>query len=316
MAGIDVNEADEKIIRELLKGRNRPSNLARELDYTREYVSQRLKRLREHDVVNRPDSGIYEVADRSAADLTEQSGYREKAIEAHGEECTICGSRENIQIHHIDGDRSNDNLDNLVPVCRPHHYEIHSQNGELQEWTEKILPRDERGYDRMRYQFEGPRDLWDEWKTTVPRDKSLQERILELLEADRDGRVTPKNTPTDDTTPARTPDEAPRDDAPASSSSADVDVLDAMDIPQGKDPEACRDALYAVRDYLEEHGPASRREIVTAVMPDHPLGYDVPDLEPGDRFRGAWWRRIIQPGLRDALDDVEYRENHSDYRVP
>ena len=110
------------------------------------------------------------------------------------------------------------------------------------------------------------------------------------------------------------PDEAPRDDAPASSSSADVDVLDAMDIPQGKDPEACRDALYAVRDYLEEHGPASRREIVTGVMPDHPLGYDVPDLETGDRFRGAWWRRIIQPGLR-ALDDVEYRENHSDYRL-
>jgi len=51
-------------------------------------------------------------------------------------------------------------------------------------------------------------------------------------------------------------------------------------------------------------------------MPDHPLGYDVPDLQPGDRFRGAWWRRLIQPGLRDALDDVEYRENHSDYRVP
>ena len=169
--------------------------------------------------------------------------------------------------------------------------------------------------DTVTYQFEGPRDLWDEWKATVPRDKSLQERILELLEADRDGRVTPKNTPTDDTTPAKEPDEAPRDDTPASSSSADVDVLDAIDIPQGKDPEACRDALYAVRDYLEEHGPASRREIVTAVMPDHPLGYDVPDLETGDRFRGAWWRRLIQPGLR-ALDDVEYRENHSDYRVP
>ena len=140
-------------------------------------------------------------------------------------------------------------------------------------------------------------------------------RIREYIEADHDGRLTITRPPTDDTTPAPTPDEAPHADAPASSSSADVDVLDAMDIPQGKDPEACRDALYAVRDYLEEHGPASRREIVTAVMPDHPLGYDVPDLETGDRFRGAWWRRIIQPGLR-ALDDVEYRENHIDYPVP
>lgn len=325
MTGIDVNEADEKIVRELLKGRNRPSNLARQLDYTREYVSQRLKRLREHGVVNRPDSGIYEITDRAAVDLTEQSGYREKAIEAHGEECAICGADENIQIHHIDGDRSNDNLDNLVPVCRPHHYEIHSQNGELQEWTEKILPRDERGYDRIRYQFEIDADTWNEWKATVPREKSLHARIRELLNADRAG-VVPENPPVDDAEgpdaareprgkPAEEPDETPRDGAPASSSSADVDVLDAMDIPQGKDPEACRDALYAVRDYLEEHGPASRREIVTAVMPDHPLGYDVPDLETGDRFRGAWWRRIIQPGLR-ALDDVEYRENHSDYRVP
>jgi hypothetical protein len=101
------------------------------------------------------------------------------------------------------------------------------------------------------------------------------------------------------------PDEPPHDDA----------VLDAMDIPQAKDREPCRDAVYAVRDYLEEHGPASMREIVTDVMPDYPLGYDVPQLEPGDRYRGAWWRRIIQPGLRE-LDDVEYRENHSDYYVP
>lgn len=168
--------------------------------------------------------------------------------------------------------------------------------------------------DTVTYQFEIDADTWNEWKATVPREKSLHDRIREYIEADRDGRLT-ITPPTDDTTPAEEPDEAPRDDAPASSSSADVDVLDAMDIPQGKDPEACRDALYAVRDYLEEHGPASMREIVTAVMPDHPLGYDVPQLEPGDRFRGAWWRRIIQPGLR-ALPSVEYRENHSDYRVP
>ena len=47
-------------------------------------------------------------------------------------------------------------------------------------------------------------------------------------------------------------------------------------------------------------------------MPAHALGYDVPELEPGDRYRGAWWRRIVKPGL-DGLDDVVYRENHQDY---
>jgi hypothetical protein len=96
----------------------------------------------------------------------------------------------------------------------------------------------------------------------------------------RYGRLTITRPPTDDTTPAPTPDEAPHADAPASSSSADVDVLDAMDISQGKDPEACRDALYAVRDYLEQHGPASRREIVTVVMPDHRSGTTSPISKP------------------------------------
>jgi hypothetical protein len=168
--------------------------------------------------------------------------------------------------------------------------------------------------DTVTYQFEIDADTWNEWKATVPREKSLHDRIREYIEADRDGRLTITQS-TDDTTPESTPDEAPPADAPASSSSADADVLDAMDIPQGKDPDDALEAVHTARDYLETHGPASRREIVTGVMPDHPLGYDVPDLETGDRFRGAWWRRIIQPGLR-ALDDVEYRENHSDYRVP
>jgi len=173
-----------------------------------------------------------------------------------------------------------------------------------------------RNRDTVTYQFEIDADTWNEWKATVPREKSLHDRIREYIEADRDGRLS-ITTPTDDTPPAKEQGEAPRDDAPARSSTADADadVIAAMDIPQGKDPDACRDALYAVRDHLEEHGPASMREIVTAAMPDHPLGYDVPQLEPGDRFRGAWWRRIIQPGLR-ALDDVEDRANHSDYRVP
>lgn len=41
----------------------------------------------------------------------------------------------------------------------------------------------------VRYQFQIDRETWDEWKNTVPRDKSLEDRIVELIEADRDGRV-------------------------------------------------------------------------------------------------------------------------------
>jgi hypothetical protein len=50
------------------------------------------------------------------------------------------------------------------------------------------------------------------------------------------------------------------------------------------------------------------RELVAAVMPDHPLGYDVDGalekIEADDRYRGAWWRRVVKPGL-EARDDVE-----------
>lgn len=43
--------------------------------------------------------------------------------------------------------------------------------------------------DMVRYQFQIDDETWDEWKMTVPRDKSLEQRITELIEADTEGRV-------------------------------------------------------------------------------------------------------------------------------
>jgi len=101
------------------------------------------------------------------------------------------------------------------------------------------------------------------------------------------------------------------DDADAHSGESDgVELGD--DIPAGVDVDAARDAIRAAVSFLEHDGPASTRKIVAAVMSDHALGYDVPELEPGDRFRGAWWRRVVRPAL-DTHDAVEYRENYRDY---
>lgn len=80
--------------------------------------------------------------------------------------------------------------------------------------------------------------------------------------------------------------------------------LEDVEFPQGRDREKCIEAVLAARDYLQEEGKAGMRDFVREVMPDHPLGYDVPQLEPGDRYRGAWWRRVLKPGLQ-ALPDVE-----------
>mgnify|MGYP000164370787 CR=1 FL=1 len=41
----------------------------------------------------------------------------------------------------------------------------------------------------VKYQFEIDDETWDEWKDTVPRSKSLDTRIVELIEADTAGRV-------------------------------------------------------------------------------------------------------------------------------
>ena len=50
----------------------------------------------------------------------------------------------------------------------------------------------------VRYQFQIDDDTWQDWKKTVPRDKSLEARIIELIEADRDGRVQDKKEDTNE----------------------------------------------------------------------------------------------------------------------
>jgi len=110
---------------------------------------------------------------------------------------------------------------------------------------------------------------------------------------------------TDRRSPA-TADPAPVDEA--RESDAVADALEDVDFPAGGEREACSAAVYAARDYLRDHGPATKREIVAEVMPEHPLGYDVDGalekVEAGDRYRGAWWRRVVKPGLK-ALPEVE-----------
>ena len=117
---------------------------------------------------------------------------------------------------------------------------------------------------------------------------------------------------TDRRSPA-TADPAPVDeerDTPPEALESDVvdDALEDVDFPAGREREACSAAVYAARDYLRDHGPATMREIVAEVLPEHPLGYDVDGalekVEAGDRYRGAWWRRVVKPGLK-ALPDVE-----------
>ena len=63
MDKIRLNETDKKVIGELDEGRNVPANIAEQLDLSRQYVQQRLRRLEEHGHVQNIGRGVYEMID-------------------------------------------------------------------------------------------------------------------------------------------------------------------------------------------------------------------------------------------------------------
>ena len=63
MPQIRLNETDRHIIEILEEGRNAPSNIANRLDFTRQYVQRRLRRLEEHGHIQNIGSGVYELHD-------------------------------------------------------------------------------------------------------------------------------------------------------------------------------------------------------------------------------------------------------------
>jgi len=143
--------------------------------------------------------------------------------------------------------------------------------------------------------------------------KKIGASLVWFLPRETGARATHAAETSDD---ADTPTDTHAAETPAHAAERETrdDTVPALPdgVPTGVDDDAARDAIAAVRAFLRTDGPASMREIVTAVMPTHTLGYDVPELEAGDRYRGAWWRKVVQPGLK-TLDDVEYRENYQDY---
>jgi predicted transcriptional regulator len=63
MADIRLNETDQRIIEQLRDGRNVPANLADELNFSRQYIQQRLQRMEEHGIVSNIGRGVYELTE-------------------------------------------------------------------------------------------------------------------------------------------------------------------------------------------------------------------------------------------------------------
>jgi hypothetical protein len=114
------------------------------------------------------------------------------------------------------------------------------------------------------YQFRIDEETWTEWKRTVPREKSLETRIIELVEADRDGRVRPPEPTVEDgssepTTP--TPQES-------GSGFHDAETVVA---------------------WVREHQPAGRAEIVAEFHDD--------SLPVNEK---TWWENYARESLKEA----------------
>lgn len=140
-------------------------------------------------------------------------------------------------------------------------------------------------------------ELADELHSRKDRGDSYEDVIWRLIDRTEQGGAE------------REPTEEPRERGEEGRSSeghhGSEDVLSALSFPGGVDHEDGVEAILAARDFLREQGPASMKEIVTSVGPDHPLKYDPPEeIDTGERFRGSWWRKVVKPGL-EALDDVE-----------
>ena len=102
-----------------------------------------------------------------------EQDYRERCLQAKGEDCGICGDPEDV-VHHIDGDRLNGDLDNLIPLCHSCHAVVHRSVGPVSG-----------GIGALKEQ------LSDHTSTPERRRAILTDREREMLQAPREDRDDP-----------------------------------------------------------------------------------------------------------------------------
>jgi len=133
------------------------------------------------------------------------------------------------------------------------------------------------------YQFEIDKDLWESWKETVPRSKSLDTRVRELIKADRDGRVLG----------------ADHDSGTATEEY--YDTVDDVTTEQSVVDEVCQDwdgpdkvlqqrraAAEAVVNLVRERGSLSKAQAQDELLPEYAVD--------GQNDR-TWYRKTAKPIL-------------------
>lgn len=140
-----------------------------------------------------------------------------------------------------------------------------------------------RGVTVVTYQFKIDDDLWEEWKKTVPRSKSLDTRLRELIKADRDGRVLDA----DHDAGTATEEYYDRVDDVVSERSVVNEIASSWEV-SGDVLEQRRAAAQAALELIRQRGSLSKQEAQDELLPEYAVETQ------GERI---WYDKTVKPVL-------------------
>lgn len=74
----------------------------------------------------------------SVYNTSQLKSYITICFKHHEKKCVVCGEDKIVAVHHYDGNNTNNEPNNLIPLCPTHHSYWHSRyRGEIQEIVEK-----------------------------------------------------------------------------------------------------------------------------------------------------------------------------------
>ena len=111
----DLNETDRKILAMIAEGRVSPPYVSEELEISREYASERLIRLKEHEHVERISPGLYELVDDPREDAAEVATEDEielkqnlEAVKSENDDLQDELDQAQSRIHELEDDQRQD----------------------------------------------------------------------------------------------------------------------------------------------------------------------------------------------------------------